>query len=293
MAGKPARMSGAYGYIMWAFTKAPQISSPSATTTRSSLYETQSLRHWTSHRSGSGPLSARPTRRFSTARSSCSSWSTDSLPLYGDSLFRELLYKRANISGVVANAAPFLGSPASRWQTRRVCFMLGCRPRWNSTHRDGMSPLQWHESLLSVLVASFLFREQPRPLRLPTFFLPGTCEEKAAGQRILAPVDKWAYVGCTPAYLTLSPQRAFTWSLHPLGPEEKGYDSLSPLDESVAAHLCPPTAIGWKAKATHPSKPWSRLSHEDYFSSRWTSLFIGWTSGLCASLHGGSASFPG
>ncbi len=66
---------------------------------------------------------------FSTARSSCSSWSTDSLPLYGDSLFRELLYKRANISGVVANAAPFLGSPASRWQTRRVCFMLGCRPR--------------------------------------------------------------------------------------------------------------------------------------------------------------------
>ncbi len=27
------------------------------------------------------------------------------------------------------------------------------------------------------------------------------------------------------------------------------------LDESVAAHLCPPTAIGWKAKANHPSKP--------------------------------------
>ncbi len=26
------------------------------------------------------------------------------------------------------------------------------------------------------------------------------------------------------------------------------------LDESVAAHLCPPTAIGWKAKASHPSK---------------------------------------
>ncbi len=27
------------------------------------------------------------------------------------------------------------------------------------------------------------------------------------------------------------------------------------LDESVAAHLCPPTAIGWKAKASHPSRP--------------------------------------
>ncbi len=30
--------------------------------------------------------------------------------------------------------------------------------------------------------------------------------------------------------------------------EEKGYEDLPPLDESVAAHLCPPTAIGWKAR---------------------------------------------
>ncbi|KAL0164048.1 hypothetical protein M9458_039801, partial [Cirrhinus mrigala] len=39
------------------------------------------------------------------------------------------------------------------------------------------------------------------------------------------------------------------------GAEDKGYEKLPPLDESVAAHLCPPTAIGWKAKASHPSKP--------------------------------------
>ncbi|KAI2647691.1 Gamma-glutamyl phosphate reductase [Labeo rohita] len=39
------------------------------------------------------------------------------------------------------------------------------------------------------------------------------------------------------------------------GAEEKGYDKPPPLDESVAAHLCPPTGIRWKAKATHPSKP--------------------------------------
>ncbi len=39
------------------------------------------------------------------------------------------------------------------------------------------------------------------------------------------------------------------------GAEEKGYERMPQLDESVAAHLCPPTAIGWKAKATHPSKP--------------------------------------
>ncbi len=38
------------------------------------------------------------------------------------------------------------------------------------------------------------------------------------------------------------------------GTEEKGYDSLTPLDESVAAHLYPPTATGRKAKAAHPSK---------------------------------------
>ncbi len=83
---KPARMGRASGYIMRAFAKAPQISSPSATTTRSSLFETRSLRHWTSHRSGSRPLSARPTRCFSAAHSTCSSWSMDSLPLSGDSL---------------------------------------------------------------------------------------------------------------------------------------------------------------------------------------------------------------
>ncbi len=39
------------------------------------------------------------------------------------------------------------------------------------------------------------------------------------------------------------------------GAEEKDYDSLPPLDESVAGHLCPPTAIGWKIKPAHPSKP--------------------------------------
>ncbi len=39
------------------------------------------------------------------------------------------------------------------------------------------------------------------------------------------------------------------------GAEEKGHEHLPPLDESVAAHLCPPMAIGWKARTSHPSKP--------------------------------------
>ncbi len=174
---KHAKMGRAYGYIMRVFAKAPQISSLSAMSTRSSLYETRRLHCWMSHRSRSSPLSARPTRRFSAACTTCSSWSTDFLPLTGDSLFWELLYKRANFFSIVANAVPFLSLPACRWQTRRACFMLGRRPHWNSTHRDGMSPLRWQESLLSALVASFLFREQPRPSHPSAFFLPGTSEE--------------------------------------------------------------------------------------------------------------------
>ncbi len=35
------------------------------------------------------------------------------------------------------------------------------------------------------------------------------------------------------------------------GAEEKGYEHLPPLDESVAAHLCPPKAIGWKVRVSH------------------------------------------
>ncbi len=34
--------------------------------------------------------------------------------------------------------------------------------------------------------------------------------------------------------------------------KKEGYERMPQLDESVAAHLCPPTAIGWKAKASHP-----------------------------------------
>ncbi len=57
----PLEMGGASGYIMRAFAKAPQIYTPSATTTRSSLYETRSLCRWTSHRRG---LTLSPQRVF-------------------------------------------------------------------------------------------------------------------------------------------------------------------------------------------------------------------------------------
>ena len=39
------------------------------------------------------------------------------------------------------------------------------------------------------------------------------------------------------------------------GAKERGYEGTPPLKEAVANHLCPPSTAGWKAKASHPSKP--------------------------------------
>ncbi len=68
-------------------------------------------------------------------------------------------------------------------------------------------------------------------------------------------LDEWLLPGRrqaprqqTSAFLRASSSSALT-SID--GAEEKIYDNLPPLDELVAALLCPPTAIGWKAKAVH------------------------------------------
>ncbi len=76
--------------------------------------------------------------------------------------------------------------------------MLGRHPRWNSTHRDRMSPLCGYESRFSVLPESFLFRERLHPLFSPAFFR-----------------DEWAYAGSDPAFLTLSPERGWSRLLLP------------------------------------------------------------------------------
>ncbi len=282
--------------------------------------------------------------------------------------------------------------PARRWRSQRVCFLLGEIPcRWRARWLWLFS-LREHQSRLSALADRFLFRERPRPSRPPVFFLPGTCEEKTAGQRFSAPGWERAHAGSDPACLAFATQRGVsrpffpTWPAslckrersglvrgkwrwagrwqhvtgsfrcwgavglsdwpRPLrfaraakagmdaelfrvlskaveelglewsppeepsrsrldewflpgrrqapqqrpspffpevhdeltrswrspysarlrtsassalttidGAEEKGYERMPQLDESVAAHLCPPTAIGWKAKSNHPSKP--------------------------------------
>ncbi len=125
MGGKPARMGGTYGYIMRAFAKAPQISSPSAITTRSLLYETRSLHRWTSHRKWSRPLSARPTRHFSAAAGSlipCRYLTTLS---YEDSSIKELIF-----AALLEMLGCFclLSLPCTLLTNTWVCFMLGHRP---------------------------------------------------------------------------------------------------------------------------------------------------------------------
>ncbi len=285
-------------------------------------------------------------------------------------------------------------SPACRWRSQRVCFLpgeipCGCRARW-----FWLFSLREHQSRLSAHTHRFLFREWSRLSRPPVFFLPGTCEEKTAGQRFSAPGWKRAHAGSDPACLAFATQRDVSRPFYPTWPaslckrersglvqgkwrwagrwqhvtgsfrcwgavgqvpspvpsglpapsaakagmdaelfrvlskvveeldlewsppeepsrsrldewflpgrrqapqqrpspffpevhdeltrswrspysarlrtsassalttvdgtEEKGYERMPQLDESVAAHLCPPTAIGWKAKASHPSKP--------------------------------------
>ncbi len=161
-------MGGASGYIMWAFAKAPHISSPSATTTRSLLYETRSLRRWTSHRSRSRTHFARPTSRFSAARCTCSSWSTDSLPLSCDSLIRELLYKSKFLC-VVAKATPFLS-------LMQGCECVSCLGAAHSeTALTGTECYYCGDMSLSSLHSrlTFLSESNPAPRALPLFSSQG------------------------------------------------------------------------------------------------------------------------
>ncbi|KAL0203812.1 hypothetical protein M9458_001830, partial [Cirrhinus mrigala] len=122
--------------------------------------------------------------------------------------------------------------------------------------------------------------EEPTHGRLDEWFLPG-CHQ--APRQRASPFFPEVHYEITKSWRAPYSARLRTSSSSAVssvdGAEEKRHDKLPPLDESVATHLCPPTAIGWKAKATHPSK--------DDFSPRWMSLFVGWTGGFGASLYGG------
>lgn len=98
--------------------------------------------------------------------------------------------------------------------------------------------------------------EEPARSRLDEWFLPG--RQQAPRQRT-APFFPEVHDELTKSWRAPYSARLRTSSSSALtsidGADERGYERLPPLDESVAVHLCPPAAIGWKAKANHPSKP--------------------------------------
>ncbi len=98
--------------------------------------------------------------------------------------------------------------------------------------------------------------EEPSRSRLDEWLLPG--RRQAPQQRPL-PFFPEVHDELTRSWRSPYSARLRTSASSALttidGAEEKGYERMPQLDESVAAHPCSPTAIGWKAKASHPSKP--------------------------------------
>ncbi|KAA0714748.1 hypothetical protein E1301_Tti006412 [Triplophysa tibetana] len=98
--------------------------------------------------------------------------------------------------------------------------------------------------------------EEPARSRLDEWFLPG---RRPAPRQQTSPFFPEVHDELTRSWHTPYSARLRPSSSSALtsvdGAKEKGYEKLPPLDESVAAHLCPPSAIGCTAKAAHPSKP--------------------------------------
>ncbi len=114
---------------------------------------------------------------------------------------------------VVANAAPSLKDVQVSPCTLMTLTLSVCHAWGNSTltlHTAGLTAL-----ILPVLTDSFHFRERLRPSRPPVFFLPGTCEEKTAGQRIRTASEKRAHAGTMPECLAITTEKAFACPLDP------------------------------------------------------------------------------
>ncbi len=190
------------------------------------------------HREMSPVLFSQPDQRPSASMSDLVSFGGSDDELADDSM--SLVASDAEeLSGSVTDPAPS-GLPAP------------------STGKDGMDAELFR--VLSKAVEELGLKwsppEEPSRSRLDEWFLPG---HHQAPQQRPSPFfpeihDKLTRSWRSPysARLRTSVSSALTTVD---GTEEKGYERMPQLDESVAAHLCPPTAIGWKAKASHPSKP--------------------------------------
>lgn len=97
--------------------------------------------------------------------------------------------------------------------------------------------------------------EEPARSRLDEWFLLG--RQQAPRQRT-APFFPEVHEELVKSWRTSYSVRLRFSSLSVLstidGAGEKGYERLPPLEEAVAAHLCPPLTIGWKAKVSYLSK---------------------------------------
>ncbi|ROL54791.1 hypothetical protein DPX16_23237 [Anabarilius grahami] len=99
--------------------------------------------------------------------------------------------------------------------------------------------------------------EEPSRSRLDEWFLPGS--RRQSPRQRSAPFFPEVHEELTKSWRAPYSARLHTTSRSALttvdGSDTKGYEHLPPLDEAVAAHLCPPAAVGWKTKRALPSKP--------------------------------------
>ncbi|KAI2645948.1 hypothetical protein H4Q32_025302 [Labeo rohita] len=145
------------------------------------------------------------------------------------------------LSGSVNDPAPLPSSDTSDPRTKTGMDAELFRVLTRAVDELGLEWSPPEEPPRSLLDEWFLPGRRQAPRQRASPFLPEVHEELTRSWR--APYS---------ARLRTSSSSALT-SVD--GADDKGYEKLPPLDESVAAHLCPPTAIGWKTKASHPSKP--------------------------------------
>ncbi|KAL0147865.1 hypothetical protein M9458_056824 [Cirrhinus mrigala] len=167
------------------------------------------------------------------------------------------------LSGSINDPAPLPSTDTSDPRTRTGIDAELFRVLTRAVDKLGLEWSPPEEPPRSLLDEWFLPGRHQAPLQRASPFLPEVHEELTRSWR--APYSARLRTSSSSALISVD------------GAEDKGYEKLPPLDESVAAHLCPPTAIGWKAKASHPSKP-----------CRTTSALAG--RAYTATLHGNSPS---
>ncbi len=114
---------------------------------------------------------------------------------------------------------------------------------------------------------------------LDEWFLPG-CRQQSSRQRP-APFLPEVHEVLTKTWRAPYSARVNTSTSEALttvhGAEEKGVSKFPPLEEAVAARLCTPSALGLKAHAAHPYKPYrttSALANKAYVAAGQTGLAL-------------------